>query len=273
MQQAVKPVKINRLSSGSSRGLHGMFGVTAQQYHLRHCRIAAAIADRPEVPSDADGSNWAQRSRRGLRGERRRWLPAGRGGRRPTGADGIRYLWPGTTALSGIREFAANAESILAVGTCAAFGGVAASVPPRRTNPTWAQGVSAIVTGKTVMNVSGCPPHPDWIVGTIASYCEELFLLRMDTAAPRIISPTRSTTNVPMKTVLRTNIVWKTTAARARSHGNCPSIKWNGIEAGRVGIHWCVGAGSPCHGCTHPSVPDGMLPFHAEIRTNGASRQ
>ena len=27
-----------------------MFGVTAQQYHLRHCRIAAAIADRPEVP-------------------------------------------------------------------------------------------------------------------------------------------------------------------------------------------------------------------------------
>ena len=50
-------MKINRLSSGSRPGLHGMFGVTAQQYHLRHCRIAAAIADRPEVPSDADGGN------------------------------------------------------------------------------------------------------------------------------------------------------------------------------------------------------------------------
>ena len=45
------------------------------------------------------------------------------------------YLWPGTTALQGVKDFASKAGFVIAVGTCAAYGGVAAGAP----NPTQAQ--------------------------------------------------------------------------------------------------------------------------------------
>jgi hydrogenase small subunit len=81
--------------------------------------------------------------------------------------------------------FAQKAIAILCVGTCSSFGGI----PGARGNVVSAKGVcfsgtkkggaietSAInvrnraagsIAAKT-FNISGCPPHPDWIVGTIA---------------------------------------------------------------------------------------------------------
>ena len=68
----------------------------------------------------------------------------------PTGADGkYCYLWPGTTAWEGVREFAAKAEHIVAVGTCAAYGGIPASMPADGANPTGARGVSHVVAGRS----------------------------------------------------------------------------------------------------------------------------
>jgi hydrogenase small subunit len=29
-----------------------------------------------------------------------------------------------------------------------------------------------------------------------------------------------------------------------------------------VGVNWCVGAKSPCIGCTEPGFPDAMSPFN-----------
>jgi hydrogenase small subunit len=89
--------------------------------------------------------------------------------------------------LYNTRAFASNALAVLAVGTCSSFGGI----PNGRGSQTDARGLlyqgnSAISTvdgsGKgalndpalgpiittPVINISGCPPHPDWIVGTIA---------------------------------------------------------------------------------------------------------
>ena len=55
----------------------------------------------------------------------------------PTAAGGdYCYLWPGTTAWDGVRDFAARAKHVVAVGTCAAYGGIAASEPPHGINPT-----------------------------------------------------------------------------------------------------------------------------------------
>ena len=180
----------------------------------------------------------------------------------PTSADGrYCYLWPGTTALSGVREFAAKAECILAVGTCAAFGGVTASVPPRGTNPTGAQGVSAIAAGKTVVNVSGCPPHPDWIVGTIAQLLRGTVPATDGHGRPEEYFSNTIHNQCPYEDGFAEEYCLEDHGCKgAITHGNCPSLKWNGLEAGRAGVHWCVGAGSPCHGCTHPSFPDGVLP-------------
>ena len=57
--------------------------------------------------------------------------------------------------------FAAR-RPILCVGTCAAWGGISAAC---RTRP--ACRASTAVTGKTTINIAGCPPHPDWMVWAI----------------------------------------------------------------------------------------------------------
>lgn len=61
-------------------------------------------------------------------------------------------------------ETAEHAMAIISVGTCAAFGGI----PHAKPNPTGAVPVSEIVTGKPVINISGCPPIAEAMAGTLA---------------------------------------------------------------------------------------------------------
>jgi hydrogenase small subunit len=91
------------------------------------------------------------------------------------------------TMLGITRAFAANAVAVLAAGTCSSFGGVPngrGSVTDCRgllyqgnssISATTGEGKGALndpalgpVITTPVLNISGCPPHPDWIVGTIA---------------------------------------------------------------------------------------------------------
>ena len=51
----------------------------------------------------------------------------------------------------------------IAVGTCAAFGGPSAARP----NLSGSKGVWEIVQNQPVINVSGCPINPDWLIGTL----------------------------------------------------------------------------------------------------------
>lgn len=79
---------------------------------------------------------------------------------------------PGYSTIAGIsnvdmlRESARDAAAIIAVGTCAAFGGI----PHANPNPTGAVAVSDIVTDKPIVNISGCPPIPVVITGVLAQY-------------------------------------------------------------------------------------------------------
>lgn len=67
-----------------------------------------------------------------------------------------------------IEKLGANAKAIVSVGTCATGGGIPGAKERKSgDNPTGAVSVSEILKGKTVLNVPGCPPHPDWMVGTL----------------------------------------------------------------------------------------------------------
>ena len=72
----------------------------------------------------------------------------------------------GISNLEMLKETAANAFAIVAVGTCAAFGGLPQADP----NPTGAVAVSDIITDKPIINVSGCPPIPVVITGVLAHF-------------------------------------------------------------------------------------------------------
>lgn len=79
---------------------------------------------------------------------------------------GVYSTFGGKTNHDVLVEAAKGAAAIVAIGTCAAFGGIPKAGP----NPTGAVPVSAIVKDKPVINVSGCPPIPVVMTGVLAYY-------------------------------------------------------------------------------------------------------
>jgi hydrogenase small subunit len=84
----------------------------------------------------------------------------------PTGAGGGYCMAGGRSAVDTLREAAKGAAAIVCVGTCSAFGGIPFADP----NPTEAWPVTAIVGDKPIINVSGCPPIPEVITGTLLQF-------------------------------------------------------------------------------------------------------
>ena len=84
----------------------------------------------------------------------------------PTRDNGIYSTIAGMTNLQMLQESAKGAAAVVAVGTCAAFGGL----PHAKPNPTGAVPVTDIVKDKPVINVPGCPPIPVVITGVLAHY-------------------------------------------------------------------------------------------------------
>lgn len=72
----------------------------------------------------------------------------------------------GISNLDMLKETAAGAAAIVAVGSCAAFGGIPKASP----NPTGAVSVSDLITDKPIINVPGCPPIPSVITGVLVQY-------------------------------------------------------------------------------------------------------
>lgn len=212
----------------------------------------------------------------------------------PTGANGdYCTLWPGLTALKGVQRYAERASVILAAGTCASFGGLSAAQP----NITGASSVSQVLSGVSVVNIPGCPMHPDWLVGTVAYilangklpaldaqsrptafYGKTLheqcpFLTEFNTKYGRqghakgqscLDCHARTDSHVPQSRSLGLGgCLFALGCNGGRTHCDCSARKWNGGQAGTPGVSWCVEAGSPCTGCTEPTFPDGMTPFYS----------
>ena len=79
---------------------------------------------------------------------------------------------PGYSTIAGmsnvemLRETVENAAAVVAIGSCAAFGGIPGADP----NPTGAVSVMDLVKDKPVINVPGCPPIPMVITAVLAQF-------------------------------------------------------------------------------------------------------
>lgn len=84
----------------------------------------------------------------------------------PTKEQGIYMKLAGKPALDILKEVGSKAAAVIAMGSCASWGGVASADP----NPTGAVGVDSIITDKPVVNLPGCPPNPYTLLGTVLEF-------------------------------------------------------------------------------------------------------
>jgi hydrogenase small subunit len=162
-----------------------------------------------------------------------------------------------------------NAMATLTVGTCAAYGGLSAAAP----NPSGSKGVGDVYQQlgirTPVINIPGCPCHPDWFIGTVAKIL--LYGLpqakELDEFGRLKLFYGRSVHN---RCINRDFLDDGVFAARFGDEGcllelgckgpftnaDCPIRLWNGS------VNWCVNAGAPCIGCTEKGFPDEHSPIY-----------
>jgi hydrogenase small subunit len=82
----------------------------------------------------------------------------------PLKDDGVYSTIAGISNLQMLEETLEDAFAVIAVGSCATFGGL----PHAEPNPTGAVPISEIVSNQPLINISGCPPLPEAMTGTIS---------------------------------------------------------------------------------------------------------
>ncbi len=168
----------------------------------------------------------------------------------------------GRSNLDLLQEVAKGAVAVVAVGTCASFGGI----PMARPNPTGAVPVSAIVKDKPLINVSGCPPIPAVITGVLAHYLTFGELPALDALGrPKAFYGETIHDRCYRRPFYEKGQFAKTfddEGARSgwclyelgckgpTTHNVCATTKWNG------GVSFPIEAGHGCLGCSEPGFWD-----------------
>ncbi|MBF0119489.1 MAG: hydrogenase small subunit [Desulfobacterales bacterium] len=168
------------------------------------------------------------------------------------------------TILSWVKKLGNAAKAVVAVGTCAAFGGIPSAQP----NIIGAKSVAEVL-GKQVVNVPGCPPHPDWIVGTLAHVL--LFgLPELDEEGrPKLFYGNTIHANCPRYFDFENKryannlgddgcLVFLGCKGPI-AHADCSQRRWNNS------VNWCIGSNAPCIGCVQPEFPDDISPLYTKL--------
>ena len=173
---------------------------------------------------------------------------------------------------------AGRAKAVLAVGTCAAFGGIPAAEPA----PTGARSVPDFLKDNAiavpVISLPGCPAHPDWIVGTITHLLKfgipaldakgrpKMFYSKLiHDQCTRFADYERQQF---AKSFSDDGCLFKLGCLGTITQGDCTLRQWNS------GTNSCIRSGAPCIGCTTEQFAlQGSLPFYrkSEMR-RGVSR-
>ena len=169
------------------------------------------------------------------------------------------------TILEVVKEIGPKAAAIVAIGDCAAFGGI----PSGKPNPTDAQPVSKILPGATIINIAGCPPHPDWFLGTVVHVLLFGIPELDDKARPKLFYGDTVHQNCPNYSYFQEGKLAAKFGEKGcliqlgckgpMSNSDCPLRKWNS------GVSWCIGVGAPCIGCCNAGFPDEMSPFYSAL--------
>ena len=235
------------LTRSASPTLEGLiFDVISLDYH--HTVQAASGAAAEAAREAAMQDNWGS------------YLVAVDGSI-PLGNPGFSTI-AGISNLDMLRETVEGAAAVVAVGTCASFGGIPHASP----NPTGAVGVREIVTDKPIINVSGCPPIPAVITGVLAQYLTFGALPELDELGrPKAFFGQSIHDRCYRRPFYERGqfaesfddegaragwCLFKLGCKGPITYNACATVKWNS------GTSFPIEAGHPCLGCSEPNFWD-----------------
>ncbi len=167
----------------------------------------------------------------------------------------------GHSNIDMLKETCEGASAIVAVGTCAAYGGLPQADP----NPTNAVAVSDIIKDKPIINVPGCPPIPV-VMTSVLAHLLTFGLPEVD----RLGRPTAFFGETIHDRCYRRPFydkglfaesfddegakqgwcLYKLGCKGPTTKSVCATVKWND------GTSFPIQAGHPCLGCTEPDFWD-----------------
>jgi hydrogenase small subunit len=175
----------------------------------------------------------------------------------PTKENGAYMKLAGKPALDVLNEVASKAALVIAMGSCASWGGVAAADP----NPTGAQGVDSLLKGTTVVNLPGCPPNPYTFLSVVLEYAALHHMPLLDESGrpksgyDRLIHehcPRRAHFDAGRFASVFGDAghrqgwcLYKLGCKGPVTHAPCSTLHFNEIPDA-----WPIGIGAPCFGCT-----------------------
>ncbi|MDB2405515.1 hydrogenase small subunit [Arcobacteraceae bacterium] len=179
---------------------------------------------------------------------------------------------------------AKDSAAVVAVGTCATFGGVPAASP----NPTGAVGVQDVVKGKAIINIPACPANPANITGTILHFVLTGQIPELDHLnRPKFAFGYRIHDNCERRAHFDAGefveewgdegasnnfCLYKMGCKGPMTFNNCSIVRYNS------GTNWPIGAGHGCIGCSEPQFWDKyaqerpMADTHFKAPTGGVEK-
>lgn len=169
---------------------------------------------------------------------------------------------------------AKTAAGIIAIGTCASFGGI----PSAEGNPTGSMSVPAFLAqrhiDKLLITIPGCPTHPDWVWHTITHLVKVGLPELTESRSPKIFFGKNLHNSCPRYHYFQEEMfakklgdfgcLFKLGCLGPITFADCPTRWWNG------GSTWCIDANAPCIGCAAPTFAlHKDFPFY---RTESESR-
>ena len=179
----------------------------------------------------------------------------------PVKDGGIYCKIGGKTAIELLKECAADAAAIIAIGSCASWGGM----PSTGINPTGSSGVASVLK-KPVVTIPGCPPNPYNFMSTVVHFLTFGSLPAVDQlgrpkfAYSRLIHENcerrahfdagRFAMQFGDEGHRKGHCLYKLGCKGPETYANCSVIMFGDAGAGT----WPVACGHPCIGCTEQGV-------------------
>lgn len=179
----------------------------------------------------------------------------------PSRDNGVYMELGGRPGIQVLKEAASKSAAVIAIGSCASWGGVPSADP----NPTGASGVDEVISGKPIINIPGCPPNPYNFLAVVLEYVTMGKLPQLDEfkrplfAYGRVIHE-----NCPRRAHFDAGrfalafgdeghrkgwCLYKLGCKGPVTHANCSTRHFNDV----AGV-WPIGVGVPCAGCTEKGV-------------------